>query len=205
MNEQTNSIFLQGEIITEPMISYIRDAETFYEFTLKTTRYSGKFDTVLVIVPERIYEKIQGETFITVSGEIRTRNNKDENGKTHLVVYVFAKDGYLNKDKEQEDEVSITGYICKKPIFRTTPKNRDICDLLLAVNRPSGKRSDYIPSIVWGRDAAFAGELEVGDMVTVSGRLQSREYNKTKEDGTVEVRVAQELSINHIEKLQGEA
>lgn len=204
MNEQTNSIFLQGEVITEPEVSYIREDETFYELKLKVSRYSGKSDIVNVILPERVYERVAGEKYITVSGEIRTRNYKDENEKTHLVIYVFAKDGYLNKDNVSENDVTLSGYICKKPIFRTTPKNREICDLLIAVNRPSGKRSDYIPSIVWGRDAAFAGEMNIGDNITVTGRLQSREYNKVKEDGTVEERLAHELSINHIVINKGE-
>lgn len=82
-------------------------------------------------------------------------------------------------------------------MYRTTPFNREICDLLLAVNRAYDK-SDYIPCIAWGRNARFVREITIGQKISVSGRIQSREYNKKLESGVSEVRTAYELSINKI-------
>lgn len=200
-NEPTNSIFIQGEITSTPTITYSREGENFYEFELTVRRHSDKSDRLTVMMPERVYKKVEGEKFITVTGEIRTRNFKDENEKNHLRIYIFAKDGYLNLEEKNDNEVTLTGFVCKKPVFRTTPLNRDICDLLIAVNRISGKRSDYIPSIVWGRSAAYAGELQVGDNITVTGRFQSRIYNKQKDGGDTEEKIAHELSISNIAKI----
>ena len=75
-----------------------------------------------------------------------------------------------------------------------TPFNREICDLLIAVNRQYNK-SDYIPCIVWGRNARFAGNLPVGEHVSISGRVQSRNYNKKLSDDTVVTRTAYEVSV----------
>ena len=203
MNEQTNYIFLQGEIVTEPKITYSREEENFYEFTMKVNRQSDKFDLLNIVVSERIFDKVKNEKFITLFGEIRTRNLKDENDpeRSHLSIYIFGKDCQLNIDKKYENEVNITGYICKKPVYRTTPFNREICDLLLAVNRMNGKRSDYIPSIAWGRNATFAGELEIGTKISASGRFQSREYTKTIGDQSI-VKTAYEFSINSLNKVE---
>ena len=96
------------------------------------------------------------------------------------------------------NEVVLVGYICKKPIYRQTPFGREISDLLLAVNRAYNK-SDYIPCIAWGRNARFCQELEVGTEVKVVGRVQSRNYEKKHEDGTVETRVAYEVSVGSLE------
>ena len=89
-----------------------------------------------------------------------------------------------------------SGYLCKTPVFRTTPRNREICDALVAVNRERGY-SDYIPCIVWGRTARLVGDLSTGAEIRLSGRLQSREYEKRTPNG-IEKRTAYEVSVNRI-------
>ena len=200
MDELTNSVFLQGKKISEPVLSYTVGNENFYEMKIQIKRQSTAEDILTVSLSERVKEKIEGQEFVTITGELRTRNYRDENEKNHMKVYIFAKDGYLNLEEKYENEVTICGFVCKKPIFRTTPKNRDICDLLIAVNRPSGKRSDYIPSIVWGRLASYAGELAVGDNILVEGRFQSRIYEKKFVEETKQM-TAYELSISSLSKL----
>ena len=107
-------------------------------------------------------------------------------------------------DKEMKtNEVTLVGYICKKPIYRQTPFGREIADILLAVNRVYGK-SDYLPCIAWGRNAKFAeNNLEVGDKAKIVGRFQSREYVK-KNGEKEEKKVAYEISLSSIEKIQEE-
>ena len=70
---------------------------------------------------------------------------------------------------------------------------REIADVLLAVNREYG-RTDYIPCIVWGRNARFVSRLKVGNQVQVTGRIQSREYEKMEESEKVKKR-AYEVSV----------
>ena len=70
--------------------------------------------------------------------------------------------------------------------------------MLIAINRGYGK-SDYVPCILWGRNARFAETLEVGTHLEVWGRIQSREYLKRYEDGTEEIRTAYEISVKRLE------
>jgi single-stranded DNA-binding protein len=70
--------------------------------------------------------------------------------------------------------------------------------LLIAVNN-DGQNSSYIPAIAWGRNAHFAEKFDVGTSITLQGRFQSREYQKTMDDGVTENRIAYEVSVNKIE------
>jgi primosomal replication protein N len=140
---------------------------------------------------------------VEVEGQFRSYNNY-ENEKNRLILTVFAKEIKEIEISEEigkdvvTNEVRLVGYVCKKPIYRTTPFGREIADMLLAVNRAYNK-SDYIPCIAWGRNARFCQNIEVGTEVKVVGRVQSRTYEKKHEDGTVEARVAYEVSIASME------
>ena len=143
---------------------------------------------------------------ISIDGQFRSYNSY-QNERNKLVLTVFAKDVKFVENQDEEiqaskdfvsNEVTLNGYICKKPIYRQTPFGREIADLLLAVNRAYNK-SDYIPCIAWGRTARFCENLEVGTELRVTGRVQSREYEKKYEDGTVEKRIAYEVSVSNLE------
>ena len=146
---------------------------------------------------------------VRVKGQFRSYNSYD-NEKNRLILTVFAKDVVEveenNEEEENEmakkdtvtNEVVLVGYICKKPIYRQTPFGREIADILLAVNRAYSK-SDYIPCIAWGRTARFCENMEVGTEVKLVGRVQSRQYEKKHEDGTVENKVAYEVSVGSLE------
>ena len=130
-----------------------------------------------------------------------------ENEKSRLILTVFAIVVQFLPNQEKEitvgkdivsNEVVLDGYLCKKPIYRKTPFGREISDILLAVNRAYNK-SDYIPCIAWGRTARFCENLAVGTELRVIGRVQSREYEKKYEDGTVEKRIAYEVSVSNLE------
>ncbi|MGN1096904.1 MAG: single-stranded DNA-binding protein, partial [Christensenellales bacterium] len=79
----------------------------------------------------------------------------------------------------------------------------EICDMLIAVNRAYNK-SDYIPCIAWGRNARYAQNFAVGEKVQIFGRIQSREYNKTHDDGSVEKKIAYEVSVGQISLYESE-
>jgi single-stranded DNA-binding protein len=110
---------------------------------------------------------------------------------------VFARD--IGEATTSINEIDIKGFVCKPPVFRVTPFGREITDMLVAVNRAYNK-SDYIPCIVWGRNARFASGFEVGDKVSLFGRVQSRQYEKVLESGEKIMRVAYEVSISRLSK-----
>ena len=110
---------------------------------------------------------------------------------------------FIEEEERMQDinQIILNGFICKPPVYRTTPFNREITDILLAVNRAYNK-SDYIPCISWGRNARYCGKRQVGDNVCITGRIQSRKYQKKLPDGTVLDKVAYEVSVSKLELLE---
>lgn len=200
MNMETktnNRVFLSGTVHSQPVFSHELYGEGFYEFVLEVPRLSEQKDFVPVTISERLMGDVKlalGER-IAFYGQFRSFN-KLVGDKSKLMLTVFVRD-FSTDDSTNPNVAELTGYVCKPPMYRTTPFNREICDLLLAVNRAYDK-SDYIPCIAWGRNARFVREIPIGRKISVSGRIQSREYNKKLESGAVEVRTAYELSINKI-------
>lgn len=195
---ENNSLFITGEIVSEASFSHEVYGEGFYIFSLESKRLSGSGDILPVTISERLIppEGLAIGTKIGISGQIRSYNNY-ENKHSHLVLTVFAKEISFD-ETEDVNEIFLNGFICKKPVYRTTPFGREITDVLLAVNRAYSK-SDYIPCIFWGRNAKYAGGIGVGENMRIWGRLQSRIYSKKTEDG-VEERTAYEVSVGRIEK-----
>ena len=193
---------LCGAVLSELKFSHKTYGEIFYTFVLGIERRSGYIDEINIMVSERlIFENSPRiNDFVEIKGQVRTYNELSE-GRNKLNVVVFAKEICLSESfGYNENYVYLEGFLCKEPIKRTSPLGRDICDLMLAVNRMYNK-SDYIPCIAWGRNAGYAESLGVGTKLSVEGRIQSREYRKKLEDGSSEVRKAFEVSIVKIEEI----
>lgn len=195
-NNETNKVFLMGEVASAPTYSHELYGEGFYEFFLTVPRLSGQTDVLPVTVSERLMTDVEiapGKR-VALTGQFRSYN-KPEGERSKLMLTVFVRD-FLAPDEAERNpnRAELNGYVCKPPVYRTTPFNREICDLLLAVNRGYNK-SDYIPCIAWGRNARFVRSVPVGQNVYLSGRIQSRKYNKRLPDETIEERTAYELSI----------
>lgn len=198
---ETNKIMIAGQIKSSLQFSHKTYGEAFYTFVLGVERRSGYVDEINVMISERlIYETpLQTGDFVEITGQIRTYNQTVD-GKNKLNVVVFAREILTNEDVVYyENYVFLEGFLCKSPIKRTSPLGRDICDLMIAVNRMYNK-SDYIPCIAWGRNANYAETLEVGTKIYIEGRIQSREYKKKFDDGTSELRKAFEVSILKLEE-----
>lgn len=202
---ENNHLVLMGKVASEKRYSHEIYGEKFYIFNLEVVRLSSTVDIIPITVSERLLTSIDlsmGNT-LKVEGQFRSYNNY-ENEKNRLILTVFAKEIIEVNDEENEkvtNEVTLIGYICKKPIYRQTPFGREIADILLAVNRAYNK-SDYIPCIAWGRNARFCENMEVGTEVKIIDRVQSRMYEKKHEDGSVEERVAYEVSIASLEVVE---
>ena len=202
---ESNYIILRGKVTKEKEFNHEIYGEKFYIFEIAVPRLSDSVDIIPITISERLIGNIElniGKE-ITVKGQFRSYNEYQKE-RNKLLLTVFAKELKETEENEEEikketlNEVKLTGYICKKPIYRKTPFGREIADLLLAVNRAYNK-SDYIPCIAWGRNAKFCEEIEVGKQVRIYGRIQSRTYEKKFEDGTIEKRVAYEVSIAGME------
>lgn len=198
-SEENNVVTLSGVVVTEPVLDHILYGEEFYTFCISIPRLSGAADVLPLTVSDRLMlgRKPDIGDHVTMRGQLRSYN-KQVDGSSRLIITAFAKMfKFEDEYKEFINDICITGYICKPVIYRTTPFMREIADILVAVNRQYGK-SDYLPCIAWGRNARFAGDLPVGERIRMEGRIQSRRYQKTIGDTTVE-RTAYEISSSMIE------
>ena len=204
---ENNKVTLGGKVVGEFTYSHEMHGEKFYLFNILLRRLSGTYDVIPVMVSDRLMdvEKDYTDCNILVSGQFRSYNKHDSD-KNRLLLSVFAREISFNEEIIEElnlNDISLDGYICKAPIYRETPLNREITDVMLAVNRPYGK-SDYIPCICWGRNARFAGNLDVGTHIKISGRIQSREYQKKLDDGDIETRTTYEVSVSKFDLVEEE-
>ena len=192
-----NRLHLCGTIISEPVFSHEIYGEGFYEMFLSVERLSEQKDILPITISERLIDEyeIKIGSKICFNGQFRSYN-KLENGRSRLMLTVFVRDIEELNESKNPNLIYLAGYICKPTVYRTTPFSREICDVLLAINRAYNK-SDYIPCIAWGRNARFLKNMNVGDKVSITGRIQSRTYQKRCED-RVEERVAYEVSISKI-------
>ena len=208
---ENNHLVLVGKVTSDKTYSHEIYGEKFYIFDLEVPRLSSAVDIIPITVSERLLTDLNLEigTKLSIEGQFRSYNSY-QNERNKLILTVFAKDIVEIKDEpkiedseeEKKDvvtnEVTLSGYVCKKPIYRQTPFDREISDLLLAVNRAYNK-SDYIPCIAWGRNARFCENIPVGTEVKIVGRVQSRTYEKKYDDGRVETKVAYEVSVSSLE------
>lgn len=196
--EKNNKVFVSGEIVSDSTFSHEVYGEGFYEFFVRVMRLSGQADILPITISERLIQDgmlAKGKQ-ICALGQFRSYN-KIENGKSRLMLTVFVRELVDAAPDKNPNSILLSGYICKPPIYRTTPFNREIADVLIAVNRAYNK-SDYIPCIAWGRNARFVKNLGVGDRIAVSGRIQSREYQKRLSETQSKTMTAYEVSVSKL-------
>jgi len=178
----TNMVKLKGKIVSDIIYDHNYSGVHFYKLMVSTERLTdGKSDTIPVKLTENLIDISSShiERTVCVLGQYHSFN-RYEKGKSRLQLSVYAS--YIDfmedlGDKSYRNQVFLNGFICKPPVYRITPKGCEITDILLAVNRRSGK-SDYIPCLCWGKDARHAASYKVGDKFATFGRIESREYYK---------------------------
>lgn len=204
---ENNKVSLFGKVVSEPIFSHEVYGEKFYEFSMEVNRLSESVDIIPVVFSERLIpiEEIKLKLNVQILGQYRSYNNQQAEGRSKLVLMVFAREVEVTDEMtlNNANEIFLEGFVCKKPNYRKTPFGREISDLLIAVNRAYNK-SDYIPCIAWGRNAKYCESFNVGDKVRVYGRVQSREYEKKFESGEVEKKVAYEISVSKLELVKEE-
>ena len=202
---ENNKVEFVGEISKEAEFNNEVYGEKFYKIFVKSQRISGYEDEIPVMISERMcnINELQTGRRIAVYGQFRSFNQHKEN-KSRVLLSIFAREMEFLDDIQsdwQENSILLDGFICKKPVYRKTPFGREIADLLVAVNRSYGK-SDYIPCIVWGRNARYMSGFEAGSNVQLHGRIQSRTYKKKISETEIEQRTAYEVSVSEIEVVE---
>ncbi len=190
MEQFTNQVTIRGILAQAPEFSHENHGKRFFRLLLEVERLSMTVDLLPVVVPQRLLPELEVGESILVTGQMRSHNIRDERGR-HLLIFVFAET-VIPEPGEPENKVLLTGKVCRSPIHRRTPLGREICDVMLAVPR-AFQRADYLPCILWGRTAREASACNVGDLICLEGRLQSRQYTKVTGEGS-QLRTAYEIS-----------
>ncbi|HHW22571.1 MAG TPA: single-stranded DNA-binding protein [Clostridiaceae bacterium] len=203
---ENNSVSVVGKVITDPEFSHEVYGEGFYIVYIQVPRLSETYDNLPVMFSERLIspDNILMSKYLIVEGQFRSYNNYNNTSGHKLMLTVFAREIEVSDEEvtnRNPNQITLNGYICRKPMYRTTPFGREIADILLAVNRAYNK-SDYIPCIAWGRNARFASTLEIGDNIRIWGRIQSRTYQKKISETETEERVAYEISVSKMEVIK---
>ena len=204
---ENNVVTVIGSVSAEPVYSHEVYGEGFYSFVVNLPRLSDKFDQIPILVSERLVpiESLKIGKFLEIQGQFRSYNAMEKN-TNKLLLTVFAREVLLIDEAEEiknPNQIFLNGFVCKKPIYRMTPFGREICDILVAVNRAYNK-SDYLPCICWGRNARYCENLKLGDNIKLWGRIQSREYVKKLGDDTSITNIAYEISVSKLEIVRKE-
>ena len=131
---ENNRLILVGKVTSEKRFSHEIYGEKFYIFDLSVPRLSGNADIIPITISERLLveEDLEIGKNIIIEGQFRSYNSY-ENERNKLVLTVFAKEIKFVREEDEEykptkenvsNEVTLTGYICKKPIYRKTPFGR---------------------------------------------------------------------------------
>lgn len=190
-----NEVLLEGIPLNEPEFSHENHGAQFYRISLEVPRLSGTPDVLPVILPKTLCPQVFPETPLRICGQLRSFNNRSGIGNK-LVLTVYTQEIFPSQD-EFCNHITLSGSLCKPPVFRRTPLGRNICDLMLAVSRKYG-RADYLPVIAWGQLALQVSELQVGSSLSLEGRVQSRIYQKVLENNLIEQRTAYEVSMMNL-------
>ena len=201
MENINNSVTVTGRVAKTPEYSHSHCGEKFYGFVIEVKRLSDALDSINITISEKLLDSVnlrQGAE-VEIEGQYRSYNNYSGVGnKLVLTVFVQSiRQADENSDFDNPNKIYLNGYVCKQPVYRTTPFGREITDMIVAVNRAYGK-SDYIPCIAWGRNAKYASKFEVGDNVEIWGRIQSRQYIKRLDDGDELIKTAYEISVSRL-------
>ena len=190
-----NKIVLRGQAAGDPVPSHRNHGVDYYVVPLRVPRLSGTDDVLNLVTANPDPALWTAGQWVEAQGEVRSYNNRSGQG-SKLVITVLVRSARAAEAQEGENRLVLAGTLCRKPAARRTPLGREICDLLLAVNRPYG-RADYLPCIAWGSLAAHCAGLDVGDTLRLEGRLQSRQYHKLI-DGEQVARTAFEISVMNL-------
>lgn len=199
-----NNAIIEGEICSEPRFIHEQNGKRFYLFEVGVKRLSGKYDYIKCIINEdtlfmlfdnSLVNDING-TFVRIKGSYRSYNiRKPKLYQNKVLLSVYVKEIEVLDHESHYNKIYLNGYVCKRPVFRTTPMKREITDVYIAVHRPNGK-SDYIPCICWERNAKLAEELKVGDAINIIGRIESRDYIKETDNGERITKTTYEVSVS---------
>lgn len=186
---RTNKVIIRGSIVGKPELFFIEQSDEYYMLKVKIKRNSSIYDIVPVVMPRKDIDSNAdySDMRISLDGTLETRR---EDG--HLRMYVLTKKAEIYSPYEDEkdiNEVSFHGILKNKVIRETGLRKIPIADINIL------NWHYYYPCIVWNEYVDLVNNTDIGTKMSVKGRFQSREYEKTDDDGNVTKMTAYEISL----------
>ena len=132
---ETNFVRLCGAAAGRPLFSHSSRGTDFFLLPLEVQRLSGSVDRLPLLLRRELLEasELSDEGKLCVTGELRSFNKRRSEG-AKLILSVYARELRFCGE-EDGNLVQLRGALCKPPVLRRTPLGREICDLMLALNR----------------------------------------------------------------------
>ena len=190
-----NEVTIIGTISENFEFDHEAYGKKYFHSYICAERNSKYVDRILMVVPEDLIDENEdyvGKRVFAI-GHYLSHGYYDENRKYHVKYYFAANQFDISSKTNDWNEIILKGYVCKKIVKERISAGLTI--LKLAINREHG--CDYLHCLFWGDNSRMAASLEIGDMVEVFGRIQSRDYIKKTDNGQ-EIRTAYEISVAEI-------
>ena len=131
MENVINALHLSGTVIGTPVVGHEAFGEKFYYLTLGVPRLSGAQDQLPITLSERLLDgglPSEGDA-LAIEGQVRSYNKIIE-GAGRLLITAFAQRIVPPDERENPNQIQLTGTLCKAPAYRTTPFGREIADMM---------------------------------------------------------------------------
>lgn len=194
---ENNMVCIIGRAATAPILSHTYHGVKFFQFGMDTMRSSGTIDHIPILISEKILPSLSQGERLCIHGYFHSYRKQRNFSSRHL--FQVCAEQLAKDESEDFNYISLTGVLCQKPVLRTTPLGRIVCDLFIANNH--GQESEYIPAIAWNENAYKASLFHKGTTIKLIGRIQSRQYIKRLNNDVYEPRVAHEVSVQKMIEL----
>lgn len=168
-----NRVFLKGIILSPPIFYFQVKHKKYWRGFIRIRKFNGGWDVLPFVIDEKDKSlDYQEGVSVKINGNLRTRNIV-KSGKKKVDIYVYAHQICLNdRQKQFANRMDAEGYICKKSGF-PEPAATTGSTVILANNRENGV-INYLPCRFFEGDEDF----QIGDFLSLKGRIQSRSYRK---------------------------
>lgn len=172
--------------------------ELFFENQIKIVTNDNE-NIMNILINEKLLSKFGKGDKVDIYGQVRSRYIDDNNHKK-MLFYIYVLDIHVSDDEKDTNIVELEGYITSNSIYKITNCNGAVYSNILKIHRYY-KKTDYIPIVAWGINATTLSKLKEDTKLRIIGEFRSREY-KTIKDNFKNIRIAYEVSIISIEKIQ---
>lgn len=198
-NWDNNSAIIAGCVIDTPIYEFSIGDKSYYHMTISARRLSGVEDLVPCYIEDNKVAYISKFDYVEVTGYIRTKHVMDSAGKNHTKVYIEVHE--VNPYTCDKNRVDFIAHKYSDIEVRLTPRGYRVCDTRVINNLPN-RIGNLIPILLWGKNTDRFADVLLNSVVGITGRFQSREYDKFYEDGTEEKKTAYEVSVTKFEVLE---